>query len=320
MKKRTIIMIFTIIIFCLGIVTFIKFKFTYKNNVGDIKQVKANVSKEVKSYNKGNNTSNKNNSQNKDDIDNKTNIGNKSQADNKNNASNKGIEYLNKNPKDVYIPILMYHSISSANSSNNLLVPPKQFEEQIKWLKKNGFTPLSMDEVVKALKTGKVPKRPVAITFDDGYIDNYTDAYRILKKYDMKGTFFIIADCIGDNKIYLTMDMLKEMRDNGMNIESHTLNHLELNKISKDEKIKSIKGAKDFLKDKLGIESKYLCYPVGRYDEETIKVSKELGIEAAVTTTKGFANLNNGLYSLKRVRMFPMDIETFKETFNDYMK
>lgn len=287
MKTRRIVIGLVIIAFCLGINKFIKVKFTYKNNLGNIVQAKSNVGKEIKSYSK---------------------------------EDKQHIEYIRKEPKDVNIPILMYHSISSGNSVNNLLVPPEQFEEQIQWLKENGFTPLFMDEVIESFKTGKVPKRPVAITFDDGYVDNYTDAYRILKKYNMKGTFFVIGDCIGQANIYLTMDMLKEMKKNGMAIESHTLNHLVLKGLSKEEKIKSIKGGQEFLKKHLGIESKYLCYPVGRYDEETIEVAKELGIEAAVTTTKGFANVDNGLYSLKRVRMAPMDMRTFKEIFKSYMK
>lgn len=287
MKTRRIVIGLVIIAFCLGINKFIKVKFTYKNNLGNIVQAKSNVGKEIKSYSK---------------------------------EDKQHIEYIRKEPKDVNIPILMYHSISSGNSVNNLLVPPEQFEEQIQWLKENGFTPLFMDEVIESFKTGKVPKRPVAITFDDGYVDNYTDAYRILKKYNMKGTFFVIGDCIGQANIYLTMDMLKEMKENGMAIESHTLNHLVLKGLSKEEKIKSIKGGQEFLKKHLGIESKYLCYPVGRYDEETIEVAKELGIEAAVTTTKGFANVDNGLYSLKRVRMAPMDMRTFKEIFKSYMK
>ncbi|WP_243129184.1 polysaccharide deacetylase family protein [Hathewaya massiliensis] len=287
MKTRRIVIGLVIIAFCLGINKFIKVKFTYKNNLGNIVQAKSNVGKEIKSYSK---------------------------------EDKQHIEYIRKEPKDVNIPILMYHSISSGNSVNNLLVPPEQFEEQIQWLKENGFTPLFMDEVIESFKTGKVPKRPVAITFDDGYVDNYTDAYRILKKYNMKGTFFVIGDCIGQANIYLTMDMLKEMKENGMAIESHTLNHLVLKGLSKEEKIKSIKGGQEFLKKHFGIESKYLCYPVGRYDEETIEIAKELGIEAAVTTTKGFANVDNGLYSLKRVRMAPMDMRTFKEIFKSYMK
>lgn len=229
------------------------------------------------------------------------------------------INYVSMDVNDVYIPILMYHSISNADPDNRLLVPVDQFSEQIKWLSESGFTPMLMGDVLKAFETGQVPEKPVAITFDDGYVDNYTDAYRILKENNMAGTFFIITDNTDKSGDYLNLEMLKEMLNDGMAIENHTSNHLELDSLSVDDKLLSIKTAKDFIKEKLGIESKYLCYPVGKYDEETIEVAKSIGIEAAVTTEGGFSNVNNGLFELKRVRIAPMDLENFKYIFVDFM-
>ena len=81
----------------------------------------------------------------------------------------KEIEYINIAPEEVRIPILMYHSISDEDPNNNLLVPPSMFEEQMAWLEANGFTAMNLDEALESMETGKVPKRPVVITFDDGY-------------------------------------------------------------------------------------------------------------------------------------------------------
>ncbi|ATD54488.1 polysaccharide deacetylase family protein [Clostridium chauvoei] len=228
------------------------------------------------------------------------------------------IEYIELDPSEVYVPILMYHSIADLDPTNNLMVPTSQFEEQVKWLKENGFTSMLMGDVISSLKTGKVPKKPVAITFDDGYVDNYTNAYRILKKYDMKATFFIITDNTDKDPAYMSLNMLKEMKESGMAIESHTANHLELDKLSREDKVYSIRQAKDFLKNNLGIENKYLCYPVGKCDNETIEVAKELGIEGAVTTQNGFSNIKNGELQLKRVRISPIEIETFKGIFSEF--
>ena len=219
----------------------------------------------------------------------------------------------------VRIPILMYHSISDSDPNNNLLVPIKQFESEMKWLKDNNFTPMLLDDVVKAFKEGYVPKRPVAITFDDGYSDNYTEAYRILKKNNMKATFFIITNNIDKDSFYMNSSMLKEMSTNGMGIENHTSRHIEFTNISREDKISITKEGREDLKEKVGVDSKFICYPVGKYDEETIDVQKELGIEAAVTTEYGIASSNDGLHSLKRIRMLPMEISAFGEIFKEFM-
>ncbi|MBE6053597.1 MAG: polysaccharide deacetylase family protein [Clostridium sartagoforme] len=228
-------------------------------------------------------------------------------------------DYITLDKNSVKIPILMYHSISDADPNNNLLIPIKQFESEVKWLNENGFTPMLLGDVVKAYNTGYVPKKPVAITFDDGYADNYSEAYRILKENNMKGTFFIITNNTDKDSFYMNSDMLKEMNNNGMGIENHTSRHIEFTNISREDKIAIIKEGQDALKEKVGIDSKFLCYPVGRYDEETIEVEKELGIEAAVTTEYGVSTLNDGLHSLKRIRMVPMGIDSFKSIFKEFI-
>ena len=241
----------------------------------------------------------------------------KKEEENLPEKNNNDYETLNVN--DVRIPILMYHSISDADPNNSLLIPVKEFEEQIKWLKENGFTPMLLDDVVQAYTTGYVPKRPVAITFDDGYSDNYTEAYRILKENSMKGTFFIITNNTDNDGFYMNSAMLKEMKDSGMGIENHTSKHIEFTTISREDKFNIIKEGRDKLKEKVGVESNYICYPVGRYDDETIEVEKEMGIKAAVTTEYGISSLSDGLYSLKRVRIFPMSIQAFKDIFKEFL-
>ena len=241
-------------------------------------------------------------------------------ADEKNKLEEKEKEnYINIDKSLVRIPILMYHSISDSDPNNSLLVPVKQFESEVKWLKDNGFTPMLLDDVVKAYDTGYLPKKPVAITFDDGYADNYSDAYRILKENNMKGTFFIITNNTDKDSFYMNSSMLKEMNESGMGIENHTSRHVEFTNISREDKIEIIEEGRKDLKEKVGVDSKFICYPVGKYDEETIEVEKELGIQAAVTTEYGISDANDGLYSLKRVRIFPMDIDSFKDIFSEFM-
>lgn len=228
------------------------------------------------------------------------------------------IEYINVSPEEVRIPILMYHSISDDDPNNNLLIPPAMFEEQMAWLQENNFTAMSMDEALEAMETGKVPKRPVVITFDDGYSDNYISAFPSLKNHGLKAIFFVITDGV-DNGYYMSSDMLKEMHQAGMSIENHTANHLELDKLSREDAYDAIKRGQEFLRNIIGSDGNYLCYPVGKYSDETIEIAKELGVKAAITTEGGISSIDDGLYQLKRVRIYPMSIDSFASIFSEYI-
>ena len=230
------------------------------------------------------------------------------------------IEYINVPVEEVRIPILMYHSICNDDPNNSLMIPTEMFAEQMEWLRENDFTAMSMDEVIEAMNTGKVPKRPVLITFDDGYADNYINAFPELKNNNLKGTFFIISDTITEEGgYYMSTSMLKEMKEAGMEIENHTANHLELNNLSREDAIDSIKRGQEFLRSVIGSNGNYLCYPVGRYSDETIEIQKELGIKAALTTQGGISSIADGKYELKRIRISPMNIENFAGIFSEYM-
>ena len=212
----------------------------------------------------------------------------------------------------------MYHSICADYPDNSLMVAPELFNEQMAWLNNNGFTTMSLEEVYEAFETGKVPVRPVAITFDDGYADNYTEAYPILKKYGMKATFFIITNNTDKDGYYMNTDMLKEMKEYGMEIENHTAYHFELGGAALEDQRMTIEDGQTFLKENIGVESKFLCYPAGKYDDTTVSLDAQLGIKAAVTTEYGFSSINDGLYTLKRVRISPMSMDSFISIFSPF--
>ncbi|MBG9914905.1 polysaccharide deacetylase family protein [Bacillus sonorensis] len=210
------------------------------------------------------------------------------------------------------IPILMYHSISSGNS---LRVPEAEFRGHMKWLKENGYYTLTPEEAYTVLTEDKMPrKKSVLITFDDGYTDNYTKAYPILKEYGMKATIFMIGKSVNGSH-HLTAKQMKEMSQNGISIESHTISHVELNGLTPERQLSEMTRSKKQFDAMFGQNTVMLSYPVGRYNETTLKLAKQAGYQMAVTTEPGAASRKQGMHALHRVRISPgMTPEAFGRT------
>ncbi|MGG3138268.1 polysaccharide deacetylase family protein [Bacillus subtilis] len=207
-----------------------------------------------------------------------------------------------KTEKPAKLPILMYHSISSGNS---LRVPKKEFEAHMKWLHVNGYQTLTPKEAYLMLTQDKKPsEKCVLISFDDGYTDNYQDAYPVLKKYGMKATIFMIGKSIG-HKHHLTEDQMKEMAQYGISIESHTINHLELNGLTPQQQQSEMADSKKLFDHMFHQQTSIISYPVGRYNEETLKAAEKTGYQMGVTTELGAASRDQGMYALHRVRVSP---------------
>jgi peptidoglycan/xylan/chitin deacetylase (PgdA/CDA1 family) len=200
------------------------------------------------------------------------------------------------------IPILMYHSISTGNS---LRVPEAEFRGHMKWLKDNGYYTLTPEEAYIVLTQDKMPsEKCVLITFDDGYTDNFEKAYPILKDYEMKATIFMIGKSVG-RKNHLTESQMKEMAEHGIAIESHTINHVELNGLAPEQQLSEMTRSKTLFDGMLQQNTTMLSYPVGRYNAETLKQAEKAGYQMAVTTEPGAAARDQGMYALHRVRISP---------------
>ena len=170
------------------------------------------------------------------------------------------------------------------------------------YLKENGFTTLSTDELYDFMVKNKpVPKKSVLITFDDGYEDNYTNAFPILKKYNFKATIFVITGYVDKSKQFLSSSQLKEMQNNGIDIESHTNLHDKLGTYTYNVQLKTLKISKDYIEKTLNKTVRYISYPFGSYNLDTLKAVNAAGYEMAFTTNGRWANISNGILSLNRV-------------------
>lgn len=253
--------------------------------------------------NKKNNNSSANNKQ---EISNKV-----AQIDTKKDEPkyNKLREFNGKNliHNDKQIPVLMYHSIAdnskvTDNVSKSIILPPEVFKQQMQYLKDNGYTTLTLDELYNFLKYDKpVPEKSVVLTFDDAYEDNYTNAYPILKEFGFRATIFVITG--GTDKIgaYLTSAQLKEMDTNGIDIQSHTVNHEELDKLSLEKQQETLVQSKQFLEKLLNKKVDYIAYPSGKYNNFTEQAAKNAGYTMAFTINNGWANKDTNILFLNRV-------------------
>lgn len=219
-------------------------------------------------------------------------------------TENKEAKNMNNNVKKINvkeIPVIMYHSIDY-EEGNELRVPKENFKKQMQYLKDNGYNTISLDELYDFIKNdSKVPEKPVILTFDDGYVDNYTNAYPIIKELGLKATVFIITSCIDKDKSFLTSEQIKEMDANGFTVESHTVNHDRLAEISYNEQVDTLKQSKVFLENILKREIKYIAYPYGLWNKNTLKAVEETGYNMAFTTEAGWAEKENGVYTLNRI-------------------
>ncbi|WP_442805151.1 polysaccharide deacetylase family protein [Streptococcus sp. XMC] len=217
-----------------------------------------------------------------------------------------------KQEQPVRIPILMYHAVHtmapSEEANANLIVAPETFESHLKALKEAGYYTLTPEEAYRALTKNELPEggKVVWLTFDDGISDFYTIVYPLLKKYQMTATNNIITSFSEKEKpSVLTFDQIKEMKAQGLTFESHTVSHPDLAQSDTATQKAELANSKQVLDKKLNQTTTTIVYPAGRYSEVTMDLAKTNGYKMGLTTNNGLASLDDGLYSLKRLRILP---------------
>ncbi|MCB9444313.1 MAG: polysaccharide deacetylase family protein [Ardenticatenaceae bacterium] len=218
-------------------------------------------------------------------------------------------------PHEVYswtlkVPILMYHYISVPPEDADkyridLSVAPDDFRQQMAYLVQNGFTAITFEDLSRAITDKQdLPNKPVIITIDDGYRDNYENAFPILQEFGLSATIFLVTDPIDQgNPDYMTWDMVAEMSAAGIQFGPHSKNHPDLRGQSRDALIWQILGSQETVAAHVGYTPKYFAYPSGRFDENTVAILQELNFWGAVTTLGGKWHGFNDRFEWTRVRI-----------------
>lgn len=231
---------------------------------------------------------------------------------------NKAIPSDAKYPKLQGIPILMYHKVNPDPGTGGLglRVPPDKFEWQMKYLRKNGYETVSLEDVMDHFEKGKhLPDKPIVITFDDGYKDNYRFAYPIMKKYGYTGTIFVVSKAIGntnffdvekklqpENKI-MDWHEIRELAEAGFTIGAHTVDHPHLAEVPPEVARHQIEESKRALEHGLKKPVEFFAYPYGSYNDTVADLVKQAGYRAAVTTELGLAKADSNPFKLRRIRV-----------------
>ena len=202
----------------------------------------------------------------------------------------------------MYGPFIFYHKIDLPPPDAKIrggYTPPKRFAKQMAFLKKQGFVFYTVSDMIDSyLKHGRFPSRGIAITFDDGWNDNYENAFPVLRQLNIKATVFLISSCIGQisNKAqsvgegpraHLSKLEIREMQEYGIEFGSHTLSHKLLDRISPEEVKIEVEQSKKQLEDILKAPCNVFAYPGGHYDEVARRLVKDAGYRVAFTTRYG---------------------------------
>ncbi len=220
------------------------------------------------------------------------------------------------NAKTKSIPVLMYHSCKEnyPQESSSLYVTPEVFEKQMNDLVAKGYTFVNYYQVFDYMcGSGTLPEKPVIITFDDGYLDNFVNVFPILKKNNVKATIFVVTDALKDDETeydeskiqYMTWKQAIEMQNSGLvNIESHTKNHYDLNKLTESEVNDQFRESKEAIKTKMGKDTFIVSLPYGSGNWKVIEQSKKNGYKM---TTLVYPNIINKVNSYtSKVSRIPM--------------
>ena len=172
--------------------------------------------------------------------------------------------------KTVQVPILMYHHISDVVPptalGESLTVTPTMFSKQLAYLKRQGYSSITFNQLFDALYYGgPLPRQPIILTFDDGYDDAYGFAFPILKAYGFSGTFYIITGKVGW-AAYLNWKQIRSMFAEGMQFGSHTINHVDLGNLllySQAIVQQELQKSQEALQQHLGVVMQQFCYPAG---------------------------------------------------------
>jgi peptidoglycan/xylan/chitin deacetylase (PgdA/CDA1 family) len=209
----------------------------------------------------------------------------------------------------VQVPILMYHYIRVPPSYAGdrigwgLSTSPDDFKLQMDYLDQHRYHPITLTQLRAYLNGGRtLPDRPVVLTFDDGYLDLYTQAFPVLKHHRFKAVAYIVSGFLDRSTTNVTPAQVREMDAYGIEIGAHTVDHVDLTLAGGSLNFE-VAGSKAVLESVVGHPVLDFCYPSGRYNGNVIQAVAAAGFESATTTETGTLQALSNRFTWPRVRV-----------------
>jgi peptidoglycan/xylan/chitin deacetylase (PgdA/CDA1 family) len=204
------------------------------------------------------------------------------------------------------VPVLMYHYVSlppATTTLPGLYIKPEIFEQQLQEIKNNHYPTFFASELTSSLRNkNALPSHSLVLTFDDGYEDFYSHAFPLLKKYQIKGTVYVIINAL-DKPGYLTRLQVKELAQSGLvEIGSHTFNHPDLRTKKLKDAAFEIQNSRSVLKKLCGQAIQTFAYPYGYFNDSVLRLVSAAGYSGAFTVKPGSEHSTDSLFTLKRLR------------------
>jgi peptidoglycan/xylan/chitin deacetylase (PgdA/CDA1 family) len=199
------------------------------------------------------------------------------------------------------VPILLYHHVYvSSGARREMWVSVSEFRAQLHWLSAHHYHPVTLGAVYDAWTgNGTLPSRPVVLTFDDGYAEQYTTVARMLARYGWPADLCLVAH----HGVRLHNWMVARMIKAGWELVSHTVHHPKLTRISSARLRREIVGSREELERTFHVRVRFFCYPYGAYDARVAAAVERAGYEAALGTRYAAA-VPNDLYALPRIHSY----------------
>ncbi|MDD4879447.1 MAG: polysaccharide deacetylase family protein [Candidatus Omnitrophica bacterium] len=202
-----------------------------------------------------------------------------------------------------YPSILMYHSVDDHGAKLKLSIPVKEFRAQMKYLRDRKYEIISSVQLADMIKSGKkIPRNIAVVTFDDGYLDNYINAFPVLKEYKVPATIFVISGSIGKPD-FLTAAQMKEMSDAGIDIESHSVTHPFIEGTTEEGFKREAVGSKKAIEAITGKPVYTFCFPYGGFNDFTRGILRDAGYKAGFVTMPRDNSIALDPYRLRRIKI-----------------